>query len=83
MIYLLIFLRGWIIVTLTACNVRQIADGHFAGAFVIGGAISWVWWGNSHNAAHIALPLARHAYAAGAAAGTVTGMFIGGLWKAG
>ena len=81
MIYLLIGLRGFVIVFLTACNVVQISRGHYPGAFIIGGAISYVWWGNSHSAAHQKDPYARQAYALGAACGTVVGMFVGGLWK--
>jgi len=80
-IQLLIAARGFVIVFLTALNVVQIAGGHYGGAFIVGGAISWVWFGNSRTAAHTNAPYARQAYALGAALGTIAGMFVGGLWK--
>lgn len=83
MIYLYLGLQGFVIVFLTSLNVVQIARGHYASAFVVGGAISWVWFGNSRTAAHSQATYARQAYALGAAIGTVTGMFVGGLWKLG
>lgn len=79
MIYLPIAAQGFCIVFLTALNVTQIAGGHYGSAFVVGGAISWVWFGNSRTAAHSKAPLARQAYALGAALGTVAGMFVGRL----
>lgn len=80
MIHLLLALRGFTIVLLTSLNVVQIAGGHYGGAFVVGGAISWVWFGNSRTAAHSQAPYARQAYALGAALGTIAGMFIGRLF---
>jgi hypothetical protein len=44
---LTVFGRGFLIVSLTASNVGQIAAHHWGGAFVGGLAISFVWWGNS------------------------------------
>jgi hypothetical protein len=64
------------IVLLTAMNVGQISGGHYLGAFVTGASISWVWWSNAHRAAHTSVRGAQHAYALGAACGTVTGMWI-------
>ena len=71
--------RGFVIVFLTSLNVAQISKGHYVGAFVVGAAISFVWFTNSKHAAHTGLKWAREAYALGAAVGTVAGMFVGGL----
>lgn len=76
MTHLTLFLRGFLIVTLTAGNVGQIARGHFGGAFLGGCAISFVWWGNSRGAAHSEVPYARECYAAGAGCGTLFGMLL-------
>lgn len=74
--HLAIFLRGFVIVTLTAANVGQIARGHYGGAFLGGTAISFVWWGNSRGAAHSDVWCARECYAAGAGCGTLFGMLL-------
>lgn len=74
--YLRVLGRGWLIVALTAANVRQISAGHYLGAFVIGCAISGVWWFNSRNAAHLDLPGGWACYALGAGLGTLTGMWL-------
>jgi len=71
-----VFGRGFLIVTLTASNVGQIAGHHWGGAFLGGFAISFVWWGNSRTAARAECPYAREAYALGAACGTVCGMWL-------
>jgi hypothetical protein len=76
--YALIFWRGWLIVTLTAMNVRQIAGGHYLHAFIVGFGISLVWWFNSRNAAKSELVGAGLVYAIGAGLGTLTGMYLGG-----
>lgn len=39
----------------------------------IGFLISWVWWGNTHAAAHAKVPGARGWYASGAMVGTLIG----------
>jgi hypothetical protein len=70
-----VFLRGLLIVSLTASNIGQIAGHHFLGAFVNGFAISFVWWINSRSAAHEDLTWARECYAVGAGFGTVFGMW--------
>jgi fucose permease len=71
-----IFFRGFLIVTLTASNIGQIAGRHWVGAFVGGFGISFVWWMNSKSAAHSSLRFARECYALGAASGTVFGMWL-------
>lgn len=75
-----IFLRGFVIVTLTASNVAQVAGGHYLGAFLNGAAISFVWWTNSRTAAHSDVARARELYALGAGCGTVAGMWIVRWW---
>jgi hypothetical protein len=77
LIYVRLFLRGFVIVTLTAWNVRHIAALQYPWAFAGGFGISFVWWGNSRGAAHSALRWSREVYAVGAALGTVFGMWLG------
>lgn len=72
-----LFLRGFVIVALTAWNVRHIASLQYPWAFAGGFGISFVWFGNSRQAAATDLPYARETYAAGAACGTVFGMWLG------
>jgi hypothetical protein len=74
--YVSTFLRGFVIVTLTAMNVLQISEHHYAGAFLVGAAISWVWWRNAPGAAHEKTPYIRACYAVGAGVGTLTGMLL-------
>ena len=77
MIYCRIALRGFLLVALVAWNTRNIAAADYGMAFLTGCAISAVWWGNSHTAAHATVPGARWAYAAGAGLGTVAGLWLG------
>ena len=70
------FLRGFLLVALVAANTRQIANGRYLGAFVVGGLISAVWWSNS-SAKREQFSGAGVLYALGAAVGTVTGMYLG------
>lgn len=74
--YARLFGRGFLIVCLTAMNVRQISAGNYGHAFVVGFGISLVWWFNSRNAARSELPLAGWVYAIGAGVGTITGMVL-------
>ena len=71
------FRQAFFIVTCTAVNVTQVAGGHYGMAFFTGGLLSFVWWRNTRLAGMTADPLAGHAYAFGAACGTVFGMWIG------
>lgn len=73
---LAIFGRGFLIVTLTATNIGQIAGRHWMGAFAGGFGISFVWFMNSRTAAHTDAIGARECYALGAACGTVAGMWL-------
>lgn len=71
-----LFLRAFVLVTLTAMNVRQIAGGRYLGAFVCGAGISAVWYVNVGNASHDRRAVAAAAYALGAGAGTLFGMWL-------
>lgn len=75
-----LFLRGLLIVSLTSANVATIARGHYVMSFIIGGAISAIWWTNAQSAAHVSDKRARWVYALGAACGTVTGMWLASHW---
>ena len=77
MIYLRVFLRGFILVALVAANTTQIARGQYIGAFLVGGLISFVWWANS-SAQRESFKGAGVLYAFGAAVGTVAGMWLAG-----
>jgi uncharacterized membrane protein YfcA len=74
-----LFLRGWLMVTLVATNTIQIAHGRTTGAMLVGFCISYVWW----QASSKHRPDGKWAglvYAAGAALGTCTGIWIGAKW---
>jgi hypothetical protein len=77
--YLIVWARAFLIVAITATNVVNISRGHYGLAFVSGGALSAIWWGNSRTAARSELPGAWAAYAFGAACGTAAGMWLGRL----
>lgn len=81
--YARIFWRGFLIVALTAANVTQISGGHYSGAFVIGCAISWVWWRNANAAAHRDKRGAGCVYGLGAGIGTLVGMGLTRWWYGG
>lgn len=78
MIYLRLLGKGFSMVALVAMQTRQIAAGRFGPSFVVGFAISSVWWFNSRSASHSDAPGAWAAYALGAGFGTVAGMWLGG-----
>jgi hypothetical protein len=71
-----LFLRGFILVALVSANTRQIANGRYAAAFVVGGLISLFWWSNSSKD-RPDFSGAGVVYALGAACGTVAGMWLG------
>jgi len=74
-----LFGRAFLVVLLTAANVRFIAAGSVLAMFVTGWAISYVWWWNSRTAAHSPLRGAVWAYSMGAGCGTVAGWWLAGL----
>jgi hypothetical protein len=78
MIYLVLWLRAFAIVTATAANVVFISSGNWAAAFVTGWIISALWYTNVNQAVRV--PGGWFAYALGAGCGTVTGMTIGRLF---
>ena len=71
--------RAYVIVTCTALNVVNVSNHAWTLAFFSGGLLSFVWWGNARRAAVSTHALDAHAYAFGAACGTITGMYIGDL----
>ena len=77
MSYLRLAGRGFLYVSLQSAGIVQVAHSHYLGAFLVGGAISFLWWKNAHSAAHAEGKYARVCYAIGAAVGTVTGMYLG------
>lgn len=79
--YAVIFLRGWLQVTLVASNASFIAHDQRVQAVVGGFLISAVWWKNAHSAAHVTGKWAGMVYATGAAAGTMTGLWIAAWWR--
>jgi hypothetical protein len=76
-----LFFRGWLIVSLTAANVSFIGQHNYPLAFVTGFGISLVWYGNSQRANDHRTTMSSWVYALGAAAGTMTGMWVGGLLR--
>jgi hypothetical protein len=76
--HLRLFGRAFLIVLLTAANVRLIGRGLYPAAFVTGFGISFVWWLNTRTAAHSEVRGAQLVYSLGAAVGTMAGMWIGG-----
>ncbi len=75
--YAVVFGRAFAIVCCTALNVVNVSHGRYRVAFVTGGILSAIWWGNSRTAAHSDLRGAWLVYAMGAACGTVAGMWLG------
>lgn len=74
-----VFLRAWGQVTAVAWNVAVVSQGDYLMALFSGGLVSWIWWANSRSAARATHGAARAVYTAGAAVGTVTGMWVGHL----
>jgi len=70
----MLFTRAFVQVFLVAVNVSQIAAGHYVGAFLVGGAISWLWFSNAKTAGRSEDAWGRVVYSTGAALGTVAGM---------
>lgn len=69
--------RGFSIVVLTAANVFQIAHQHYGGAFVVGTAISVIWWQNaSRSSQPVTVAVPALWYGVGAGLGTISGMCL-------
>lgn len=75
--FISVFLRGWLLVTLVACNTVQISRQNYTGAVLVGFLISLTWWYNAHSASVLTGHIAALVYGSGAALGTATGMFVG------
>ena len=71
-----VFLRSFVVVTFVAMNTRQIAAGHYGGAFLCGGLISYFWWRNAGKASTDRSHAAAFCYGLGAACGTMLGMWL-------
>lgn len=72
-----LFLRGFVLVFLTACNVYQVSHQHYLGGFLVGWLISFCWWGNARSSGrNDAVRWAGAYYATGAGCGTVAGLFV-------
>jgi hypothetical protein len=69
--------RAFSLVTLVALNTYQISHRNYGMALLTGGLVSWVWWGNTRKANRDDSRMGQVVYTLGAAAGTVTGMWIG------
>lgn len=81
--YLLLWWRAFSIVCVTAINVVNVSQKRYGAAFITGGVLSAIWWGNTRTAAVSDLVGAQWVYAFGAACGTVAGIWIGGrVWAA-
>lgn len=74
--YLLLFARGFLVVSLVAVNTYQLAHEHFLGAFIVGFLISLTWWFNAGTSGRSVDRNDGFFYALGAATGTVTGLFL-------
>jgi hypothetical protein len=77
-----LWLRGFVIVFLTAANVVNISRGQWLAMFVTGFLISFVWWHNTQTAVQDKSLRGGVCYALGAGAGTVAGAGLA-LWLGG
>lgn len=69
-----LFGRAFLQVSLVAANVVQIAKGQYLGMFLVGFAISWLWFGNARAAGRG--EAGQIFYALGAGCGTVIGCYL-------
>jgi hypothetical protein len=74
-----LFLRGWLMVALVSTNTIQLAHDKHAGAVAVSFCISFLWWQNSSKH-RCDTKWSGVVYAAGAAVGTATGIWIGNSW---
>ena len=73
---LILFARGFSLVTLVSLNTFQLAHAHYVGAFIVGFLISAVWWQNTGMSARSTSKIDGVCYALGAATGTVCGLAV-------
>lgn len=81
--YARIFGRGFLIVSLTATNAYQVSHGKTLGAFIVGTAISLVWWSNARTSSKSELKFAGLVYGLGAGVGTAAGMTLAAAFYGG
>jgi len=72
------FVRAFLIVCITAMNVKLISRSYWAPMFITGTLLSWVWWENT-KMANGGGRQQQGAYALGAGCGTIVGAWIGGM----
>lgn len=75
-----LFARGWLQVALVSANTYQVAHERYLGAFVIGFAISAVWWFNAGSSGKSREWQDGPWYALGAATGTISGLWLTRWW---
>ena len=73
-----LFWRSFFQVSLVSLNVVQLARRQYVGAFLVGTAISYLWFKNARSAGRADAPGAAAIYALGAGCGTVAGLWISG-----
>lgn len=61
---------------LITANTYQVAHGHWLGVFVVGCAISWLWWANAGHAGRSTDPFDGLIYGLAAGVGSVSGLLI-------
>ena len=61
---------------LITINTYQVAHGHLVGIFVVGCAISWLWWWNAGHAGRSTDRLDGVAYGLGAGTGSLAGYLL-------
>lgn len=70
--------RGFLIVTLVAWNVVNVASHQYGWALVTGTLVSVVWWQNASIVSEAKKhPRASWWYGLGAGLGTIAGMYLG------
>ena len=62
--------------SLITANTYQVAHGHLLGVFVVGCAISWLWWANAGHAGRSTDPLDGLVYGVGAGVGSLGGYLL-------
>ena len=79
--YARLFLRGCAQVALVSANVVHVSSGQYGDAFVVGTAISVMWYSNTRavNKPPVELPGAGLCYGVGAGTGTLFGMYLARL----
>ena len=62
--------------SLITINTYQVAHGHLVGIFLVGCAISWLWWWNAGHAGRSTDPFDGVAYGLGAGTGSLAGYLL-------